>query len=133
MPPVSLPVGLTARRSHAVTEVDTADELGSGDLAVLATPRLLAWMEGVTCLALADRLDPGETSVGTRVTLEHLKATAVGGTLDVVATLHHADGRLVRFEVIASDATDVVVGRADITRVIVDTDRFLARLAHPPR
>lgn len=131
MPPASLPLGLTARRTYVVTAADAADALGSGELSVLATPRLLAWMEAVTCLVLVETLDAGETSVGTRVSLEHIRATPVGGSLDVVATLAHADGRLVRFEAVASDADDVVVGRAEITRVIVDSERFLSRLPQP--
>ena len=50
---------------------DTATALGSGDVAVLATPRLLAWLEAATVAAAADVVGPGETSVGTRVELEH--------------------------------------------------------------
>jgi len=52
----------------------------------------------------------------------------VGATLDVRAELVHVDGRLLRFEVAATDAAGVLVGRATITRVLVDRDRFLSRL-----
>ena len=57
----------TASITHAVTAADTARALGSGDLEVLGTPRVLAWCEEATCAAL--ELEPAQTSVGTRVDL----------------------------------------------------------------
>ena len=107
---------------------DTAAALGSGSLPVLGTPRLLAWVEAATCAALADELPPGRTSVGSRVHLEHRAASGVGEEVTVTAGLQHRDGRLVRFEVVAEDRRGTVVGHAEVTRVVVDVDRFLARL-----
>lgn len=114
-----------------VTAADTATALGSGDVEVLATPRLLAWCEAATCRAAEERLDPGRTSVGTRVALEHLLATPVGGRVEVEARLLAADGRLLRFEVRAVDRHGEVVGAGEVTRVIVDRDRFAARTPAP--
>ncbi len=59
--------------------------------------------------------------------LEHLRPTPVGGSLTVTADLVHVDGRLVRFDVAAYDAGGAVVGHAEVTRVLVERDRFLAR------
>ena len=112
----------------AVTPADTALALGSGDVEVLATPRLLAWCEAATVAALA--LPPGRTSVGTRVSLDHLAPTPVGGSVTVTATLEHEDGRLVRFSVAASDGLGRLVATGEVTRVVVDRARFLARV--PP-
>jgi predicted thioesterase len=114
--------------TYTVGEQDTAAALGSGSLPVLATPRLLAWAEAATCAAMEADLPPGRTSVGSRVHLEHRAASGVGEQLTVTAELQHRDGRLVRFEVVAEDSRGTVVGRAEITRVVVDVDRFLARL-----
>ena len=111
-----------------VGDEDTAEALGSGSLPVLGTPRLLAWMEAATCAALASELAEGRTTVGTRVHLEHAAATGVGDAVTVVAGLQHRDGRLLRFEVVAEDDRGTLVGRAEITRVVVDVDRFLGRL-----
>ncbi len=119
----------TATLTFTVTDDDTAAALGSGDLAVLATPRLLAWAEATTCAALAGDLDDAETSVGSRVTLEHRVASPVGETVRVLATVTHRDGRLVRFEVVALDSAEQVVGHGEVTRVVVDRERFLSRLA----
>lgn len=112
-----------------VTAADTAAALGSGSLPVLATPRLLAWCEAATCAALEDDLGEGETSVGTRVELEHTRATPVGRRVEVTATTVHRDGRLHRFGVLAREAdTQKVVGSGEVTRVVVDAERFLGRL-----
>jgi predicted thioesterase len=118
----------TATLSFTVADTDTAAAVGSGDLPVLGTPRLLAWAEAATCAAVEDELDAGSTSVGTRVSLEHLAASAVGDAVRVTATLTHRDGRLLRFEVVAVDSREQVVGHGEVTRVVVDRERFMARL-----
>jgi fluoroacetyl-CoA thioesterase len=131
MTTLPLQPGLSARRTFGVTSEDTAAALGSGDLAVLATPRLLAWMEAVTCCALEGTLAHTQTSVATRVALEHLRASPVGARVEIQASVQYVDGRLVRFEVVAANAKlddGEIVGRAEVTRVLVDIDRFLARL-----
>jgi predicted thioesterase len=113
-----------------VTDADTARALGSGDLDVLATPRLLAWCEAATCAALGS-LDEARTSVGTRVALEHLLASPVGAVVDVAATIEHADGRLRRFRVVATDSEGRLLATGEVTRVVVDRGRFLARVNAP--
>jgi predicted thioesterase len=114
--------------SHVVGPEDTARVLGSGDLEVLATPRLLAWFEQATVQAVAAELDDSRTSVGTRVELTHERPSRVGSQVTVRADLGHVDGRLMRFEVTAQDDAGVVLGHAQITRVVVDRARFLSRL-----
>ncbi|MGZ4610869.1 MAG: thioesterase family protein [Actinomycetes bacterium] len=124
---MSIEVGARASLVREVGAGDTARALGSGDLEVLATPRLLAWCEAAT-LAAVGALEPGRSTVGTRVELEHLRASAVGQQVELAAELVHVDGRLLRFEVAAVDGSGVLVGRAVITRVLVDRQRFLSRL-----
>ncbi|GAA1525500.1 thioesterase family protein [Nocardioides humi] len=119
-----------------VTDADTALAVGSGSLPVLGTPRLLAWCEAATCAAVEPALAAGETSVGTRVDLEHLAATAVGGAVEVTAREVHADGRLRRFAVAAREVgaegrAGKLVGSGEVTRVVVDAERFLARISPP--
>jgi predicted thioesterase len=113
-----------------VTDDDTALALGSGSLAVLGTPRLLAWCEAATCAEVESTLDDGETSVGTRVQLEHLAASPVGAELEVTAETAYVDGRLHRFTVAAQHSADgKVVASGEVTRVVVDAERFLARIS----
>jgi predicted thioesterase len=120
----------SASLSFPVTEADTAQALGSGDLPVLATPRLLAWCEAATC-AVAAALDGGigaGTSVGTRVSLEHVLSTGVGGVVTVTADLDQQDGRLLQFSVVAHDAAGRLLATGEVRRVVVDRARFLARV-----
>lgn len=120
--------GASARHTYQVADADTAVSLGSGDLAVLGTPRLLAWCEQQTVAAVADGLPAGSSSVGTSVDIEHLQPSQVGASVHVTARLVHVEDRRQRFEVVATDDSGDVVGRGEITRVVVDADRFLSRL-----
>jgi fluoroacetyl-CoA thioesterase len=129
----AMETGQSATLQFEVAEADTAAAMGSGDLPVLGTPRLLAWCEAATCAAVADALDASSTTVGTRVALEHLAASPVGEQVEVTASIAHVDGRLVRFTVAASHVADGrVVGTGEVTRVVVDRDRFLARVSGSP-
>lgn len=118
-------LGRSATREFVVSEADTAIAVGSGSLPVLGTPVLLAWCEAATCAVLD--LPDGQTSVGTRVSLEHLAASPVGASVAVTASVAYVDGRLVRFTVEARMG-EKLVGTGEITRVVVDPERFLARL-----
>jgi fluoroacetyl-CoA thioesterase len=119
-----------ATLAFVVGQGDTAAALGSGSLPVLGTPRLLAWCEAATCAAIESDLAPGETSVGTRVELEHTRGSGVGVRLEVTATPVFHDGRLHRFSVVAREVDGGrVVGTGQVTRVVVDAERFLDRLS----
>lgn len=122
-----IPSGLTASLSFTVTDLDTAQALGSGGLPVLGTPRLLAWCEATTCAALDAHLGEGQASVGTRISLEHLAPSRVGAVIEVTAVLVHVDGRLVRFTV-TGHCAGKLVGAGEVTRVIVDAQRFISRI-----
>jgi fluoroacetyl-CoA thioesterase len=123
---------MEAALRFTVTDADTAAAVGSGSLLVLGTPRLLAWCEAATCAAIDPTLGEGATSVGTRVTLEHLAASPVGQEVEVTASASYVDGRLHRFTVAARHVEDgglgKVVGSGEITRVVVDGERFMSRL-----
>jgi len=111
---------------HEVTNADTAIALGSGDVPVLGTPRLIAWMEAATVRAAAELLEPGQTTVGTAVRIEHRRATAVEGSVEIAATPPpDASGRCLTFEVTAIDGTGQIVAEGQIDRVIVDRTQFL--------
>jgi fluoroacetyl-CoA thioesterase len=122
--------GERTTREFTVTDGDTAAALRSGDLPVLATPRLLAWCEATTCAALHPSLPGERTSVGTRIRLDHVGASPVGAVVRVTASPVHVDGRLVRFEVVAEHVgpEPKVIGQGEVTRIVVDRKRFLARI-----
>src|ERR1700761_2661932 len=122
----------TAGRRAGITMVvgmeDTAAALGSGDVPVLGTPRLLALAAAATDRAAAGVLAPGQTSVGTSVRLEHTAASPVGMRVTVTAELTAVDGRRLTFAVEAVDAHGTVAGLGTIERVVVDRAGFVARL-----
>src|SRR5258708_8513530 len=101
---MGLAAGLRATVRHVVTEADTAIEAGSGDVPVLGTPRLLALAEAACVAALEPHLDPGMTSVGTRVAPEHLRASPVGAGIAVEAELTELARRTLRFGFLARHA-----------------------------
>jgi predicted thioesterase len=118
---------------YEVTDADTAAALGSGDVPVLATPRLIAWMEAATVRAAATLLSPGQTTVGTAIRVEHRRATTVGDSVEITATpVREAGGRRLTFEVFAVDGSGQVVAAGQIDRVIVDRTRFLEAASKPP-
>ncbi|WP_229811359.1 thioesterase family protein [Streptosporangium pseudovulgare] len=126
---MTLAPGLRARILTMVETSDTAAKVGSGDVPVLATPRLLALAERATVQAVADALGPGQTSVGTKVALEHLAASPVGTHVEIAAELTEVDGRRLVFAFTARDRRDTVVATGTIERAVVDRERFLARAA----
>ncbi|TDC92213.1 thioesterase family protein [Actinomadura sp. 7K507] len=129
---MELSAGLRAEMSVVVEDSDTAVRVGSGDVPVLATPRLLALAEGVTVQAI-EGLDASRTSVGTRVELRHLAASPVGMRVTVAAELVEVDGARLVFDITATDALGAVVGSGRVERVVVDRERFLARLPRANR
>lgn len=129
-PPLDLTdlIGLAARSSLTVGEADTAAVLGSGDVPVLGTPRVVALAEAATVAVVADRLPAGETTVGTRVRLDHLAATAVGRSVEAEARLTGVEGvRLTFTFTVRQD--DRVVAEGVVDRVVVNRDRFVAKAA----
>ena len=125
---MALVPGLRAAFDHTVADQDTAVALGSGDVPVLATPRVLALAERATVAAVAGAIGPGATTVGVRVELEHLAASVVGATMRVSAELERVDGRVLEFAVELRDGARLAA-RGHVTRVLVDRDAFLATAA----
>ncbi|MFF9814934.1 thioesterase family protein [Streptomyces sp. NPDC014006] len=117
---------------HVVTESDTATTVGSGDVPVLATPRLIAWMEAATMEAAAPFVGAGRTTVGTAVRIRHLCASRVGELVEVTAqSPSTADGRRLTFPVQAVDGSGNLIATGEIDRAVVDRERFLAAVPAP--
>ena len=121
---MSLEPGLQATFRYTVAEADTAAALGSGEVPVLATPRVLALAEQATVAAVAGGIEAGATTVGTRVELEHLAPSMVGAELEIAAVLERVAGRRLEFAARVRDGGRLVA-RGMVTRVVVDTAAFL--------
>ena len=95
---------------------------------VLATPMLVAMMEAACIEHIAGLVAAPVLSLGRRVELEHLAATPVGFEVELTTRLVSAEGRQLAFDITASDGIEAIArGRHD--RMVVDRDRFVARLA----
>jgi fluoroacetyl-CoA thioesterase len=116
---------------HTVTDADTAERLGSGDMAVLATPRLINWIERAAYAAAAETLSPGQTTVGTLVKVEHIKASPVGATVHVKSSRPVSDGRRLIFHVRVLDDGGEEVARGEVQRAVIDRERFMSRFGTP--
>ncbi len=120
-------VGVSGTASLVVGLEHTAQALGSGNVPVFSTPRLVALMEAAAVNAVAGRLDAGETTVGTRIAIAHLAATPVGQQVRAEARLVAVQGRVLTFEVAAHDAHEKI-GEGTHERAIVDERKFLERV-----
>ena len=120
--------GLTGRAEMVVGTRDTAPRVGSGAIAVLATPVMIALIEEAALAAVEARLEPGQQTLGTRLDVSHVAATPVGMTVAATARLVAVEGRSLVFEVEARDAVEVI-GTGRHTRVVVTAGRFAAKIA----
>jgi fluoroacetyl-CoA thioesterase len=118
--------GLVGVAKLEVTDEDTAIAMHSGEVAVLATPRVVALAEEAACAAIVGHLAKGQTSVGMRVQLDHLAPSAVGSHVRAEATLEQVEGRRLIFKVAIEDERGLVAA-GKVTRVIVEIARFLEK------
>ena len=119
--------GMAFEESRIVGKEDTAEFHGSGDLPVYATPSMVALMEYAAKELVKPLLAEGETTVGTRMEISHLKATPVGNEVRAKATLREIRGRKVSFTIEAYDG-ETLIGQAVHERAVVDRERFMAGL-----
>lgn len=95
----------------------------SGDVVVLATPRIVALCEQAAVASIAEQLEEGTTTVGTEFSIQHSAPTPVGGTVTATARLLKVSGRRLKFSVTVEDAHGSVA-TGEHVRVIVNRDRF---------
>lgn len=116
--------GLTHTSRLTVSDAQTAQVIGSGDLPVLATPAMLALMENAAMLAVANELEEGQTTVGGHISSSHLKPSKVGTTVEATAILTKVDRRKLFFHVVAKQDGEVI-GECEHLRFVVDRQRFM--------
>jgi predicted thioesterase len=116
--------GLVAVVDLTVAETDTALSMRTGDVQVLATPRVIALVEEASVKAVESKLAGGQTTVGMRVELSHLQPVLVGQTVRGEATLERVEGRRLTFAVSVTGERGLVAA-GKLTRVVVDREQFL--------
>jgi predicted thioesterase len=118
-------VGQVGSLEQVVGPQHAADRFENTGVTVLATPVLCQWFESAAVRAIAPQLQPGEASVGTRLTIEHLKATPLGMRVHVESRVVAVDERRITFEAQARDEVELVA-RGTHERFVVGLERFLA-------
>ncbi|MDR1846818.1 MAG: thioesterase family protein [Bacteroidales bacterium] len=123
----NIPEGLENQRETVVKESNTAIASGSGLLPVFATPAMIALMEETAHQSIAKHLPSGFTSVGTKVSINHIKATPLGIKVICHSKLVKVDGRRLCFEVKACDEAGLI-GNGTHERFIVEAERFMNKI-----
>lgn len=118
--------GICGVQTIVVAEQQTAKHLGSGELAVFATPCMIALMENTAYKSVQPCLEPGQGTVGTLLNVKHLAATPVGMEVRCETKLIEVDRKRLVFEVKAFDACGLI-GEGVHERFIVDNQRFMQK------
>lgn len=118
--------GITGKQTITVTEDKTAAAMGSGTLLVFATPAMIALMENTAYKSVADALEEGQGTVGTRMDVRHVAATPAGMDVTCETKLIEVDRKRLVFEVKAYDVTGVI-GEGTHERFIIENEKFMAK------
>ena len=122
----TMETGIIGKEELIVNEMNTAEALGSGSLAVFATPAMIALMEKTARLSVAPFLEYGQSTVGTLVNVKHLSASPVGMKITCRTELKEIDRRRLVFHVECSDEAGII-GEGEHERFIIDEAKFMAK------
>ena len=125
---MELKKGLSAQHAATVVSENTAAAMGSGDLAVFATPAMVALMEHAAMRAVEPVLPEGATTVGAEMNVSHIKPSGLGAEIVATAVLTAVEGRKLTFNVGARDA-EGMIGEGTHVRFVVDRERFMAKVS----
>jgi predicted thioesterase len=121
-----LEIGIKGKEEGVVEEKYTAKALGSGGLAVFATPAMIALSEKTALESVAPYLEEGTSTVGTQVNIAHLAATPVGMKVTCETELIEVDRRRLKFSVVVYDEVEKIA-EGTHERFIVDNARFVEK------
>jgi fluoroacetyl-CoA thioesterase len=119
--------GLTGTAQLVVGPEHTAPFVGSGRIAVLATPVMINVIEAAALNAVEHLLPAGHQSLGIHLDVSHVAATPVGLRVTATATVLQVEGRTITFEVQARDDVEAI-GSGIHQRVVVSVARFDERI-----
>ncbi|MGN0659954.1 MAG: thioesterase family protein [Emergencia sp.] len=121
-----LEAGIRGNQEVRVSEANSAKTMGSGTLDVFATPAMIALMEETAWRSVAEHLEEGEGTVGTKLDVSHVAATPLGMTVRCESELTEADGRRLVFKVAAYDEAGLI-GEGTHERFIIRNEKFQAK------
>ena len=120
---IDIKKGIEREEETVVGEKDLATAIGSGTVEVFATPAMAALMEKASWKLVQRYLPEGFTTVGTELSVTHLKATPPGMRVFCKAKIVCVEGKKLTFEIKASDERGLI-GKGGHTRYIVEKKRF---------
>lgn len=120
-------IGQTGTATLVVGAEHTAPRVGSGRVAVLATPVMINVIEAAALAAVEDLLPAGHQSLGIHLDIRHFAATPVGMRITATAEVIAIDGRTLTFRIAVRDAVEPI-GDGTHARVVVNVGRFDGRL-----
>lgn len=123
-----LSIGLAYEYEVKTSQKDSAISMGSGSVEVFATPSMIAYMERSAMLLVENQLEKQQTTVGSFLKINHLKATAIGQTIRFHAKLVKIEGEKLEFEVSAYHQEEEI-GNGVHTRYIINKEKFLSNLS----
>lgn len=124
---IDIKIGTTETETTIVEPRQTAKQVGSGTIGVLASPALMAIMEGVAYRSIENQLPEGFTTVGIQMNLAHKRASKPGELITCTAEVTKVEGKKVFFSIVASDNRGEI-GAAEHIRYVVNTKEFLDKL-----
>ena len=119
--------GLTGTAELVVMAEHTAPFVGSGRIAVLATPVMINLIEAAALAAVEHLLPAGHQSLGIHLDISHIAATPVGLRISASAEVLRVESRTITFRVEARDPFEAIGGGTH-QRVVVSVARFDARV-----
>jgi fluoroacetyl-CoA thioesterase len=124
--------GLTGTAEIVVGPEHTAPFVGSGRIAVLATPVMINVIEAASLAAIEHLLPAGHQSLGIHLDVSHVAATPVGLRVTATAEVIGLEGRTIKFRVEAHDEVETIGGGTH-ERVVVSVERFDERVQRKVR
>jgi fluoroacetyl-CoA thioesterase len=122
-----VPEGTKGTFTLTITADDLASKLDASLPAVMATRVMVGMMELAAMEAIRPYLEPGESSVGIAMEINHVAATPPGHRVRAEAEVTKCEGRRLEFRVRAFDETEEI-GSGTHRRAVIDYAKFNERL-----
>lgn len=111
-------IGTVGEERFVVTENHMIDFAHDGMPEILCTPWLIWFLEHAARKAVLPLLEPGESTVGVIINVEHTAPTPLGAQVVCRARVVYADGPLISFQFEAHDEHEKIAGGSHKLRVI---------------
>jgi len=124
---ITITTGIQGHQTKIVEKKDTANHIGSGAAEVFATPALIALMEKTAFESIESLLPKGNSTVGIEINVQHSKASLPGAIITCKSEVVKIEGKKVFFTITANDEKGII-GKAEHTRYIINSEEFMKRL-----